>query len=454
MAVIAACGGGEVDTGLLGRLPQGYDAYMTVDPELIGIEEILQAVEENLPEHALRDIEESDIPLDPFQWSEWVEEMGIESGEIGVIGLSEEFDFMAFFIPAGDGDKLRAFVEDSHGEAEFLQMDEYTVMVINWDDRDQIEDLEEALSGAPLSENEKFTLLTEKAFLSDAAFSCVFFEEITEVPFGAFMTVSDSETELSVAVAIDDEELEQYSDMFGEGLQSRSIKFPLNTMAAVRSTLDMEWLAREYGELAELSDADVEDIESGLPFLGFESLEEFFGVFQGDYCVSLSELELDTRGEPSGGEGVLAISLTDSEKLTAGLSMISSFSEADRETVDGVTVYLIDEGTDRIWFFISDDVFYLTLNVEPDDVIHGISAQDFFSGESANGFMGGAADPELLADGVSMDNDTEDMIRDIFSENAQFSISFSNGMAFSKVMAGPDAIEALVKLGFRMSEQR
>ena len=70
MAVIAACGGGEVDTGLLGRLPQGYDAYMTVDPELIGIEEILQAVEENLPEHALRDIEESDIPLDPFQWSE------------------------------------------------------------------------------------------------------------------------------------------------------------------------------------------------------------------------------------------------------------------------------------------------------------------------------------------------------------------------------------------------
>lgn len=452
LSVLAACGGGEVDTGLLGRFPQGYDAYMTLDPELTGIEDILRSVEDNLSDQALRDIEESEIPLDPFQWSQWVDEMGIEPGEIGVIGLSEDMDFLALFIPAGDGEKLRSFVEDAEGEAEFLQMDEYTVMVITWDSDDQIDELEEALAGAPLSEDEQYLQLIEKAYLSDAAFSCVFFEEVTEVPIGAFMTISNSETVLSLAVAVEDEELEQYSEMFGENLQSSSIMFPQNTMAAVRSTLDMEWLASEYGELAELSDTDVRDVESGLPFLGFESLEEFFGVFQGDYCFSLSEIELDNSGEPSGGAGIMAVSLTDSEKLSGSLSMVSSMSEAERGTEGDVTTFLIGEGSNRIWFFISNDVFYVTYNIEPGDVIHGIRAQDFFSGASAEGFMGGAADPEKLAAGVSMDEDTEDLIQDIFSENAQFSISFNENMAYSRITAGPDALDALVKLAVQMSE--
>lgn len=452
LIITTGCGGGSGDSGLLGRLPQGYDAYITVDPERAGVDEILEIVKDNLPDYELADIEEEDFPIDVFNWDEWKEELGIEPGEIGFIGLSEDMDFLAVFLPCGDGEKLREFVEDAGGEdeTEFLQMDEYTVMVIAWNDDDQIDDLEEALEGQSLSSDEKFIEMFDKASVGDAAMSFVFFEEITEMPVMAFIAANDNSTELSVAVIIEDAELEEYSGMFGEGLQSSSIMFPENTMAATRTTIDIDGLLDLYDEMMEGNRGNSQDIDTGLALMGFDSAEEFIGIFKGDFCVAVSEIELDGYGEPEGGAGVFAMSLSESEKLESSLDMISAMVEAYRESFGDVTAYRIDIEGEDLWFFISEDVFYVSFNIDPDDVTEGIKASDFFTGSSTDGFIGGAANPEMVMNGLSLDRDTEELIQDVFAENADFSISFDGTLAYSRVTAGPDAITALVSIGMQM----
>jgi len=452
LLLAAGCGSGGGDTGLLGRLPGGYDAYITVDPDKADVAMILEIVEDNLPDYELDDIEDADLGLDVFDWEEWKDELGIEPGEIGVIGLSEDMDFLAFFLPCGDGEKLREFVENAGGggETEFLQMEEYTVMVIAWEDDDQIDDLEDALEGESIAEDQEFTLMAEKAFLNEAAVSFVFFSEITEVPVMGFVSQGGNETEMSVAVILDDNEVAEYSAMFGDGMQSSSIMFPRNTMAAVRTSMDMEELAHGYADIADGSGADVADVETGLAFIGFDSMEEFIGTFQGDFCIALTELEMDDSGEPEGGAGVMALSLADAEKLESSLAMISTLAEADRENFGDYTAYSIEIDRDELWFFISDDVFYVTYNVDPDDVTNGSKASDFFTGSSQEGFMGGAADPEMVVEGLSLDRDTRELIEDVFAGNADFSVSFDGDLAYSRVTVGAGAIGALVSLAMQM----
>lgn len=452
LILAAGCGSGGGGTGLLGRLPQGYDAYVTVDPEKADVQEILEIVQDNLPDYELADIEELDLGLDVFDWDEWTEELGLEPGEIGIVGLSEDMDFLALFLPCGDGEKLREFVEDAggSGETEFLQMEEYTVMVIAWDDDDQIEDLEEALEGDPISADDDFALMAGRAKADNPAVSFVFFREITEVPVMGFVSQNDDETEFSAAVILDDEEIAEYSGLFGDGLQSSSIMFPENTMAAVRTSMDMDLLADEYEDIADESGADVEDVETGLAFIGFDSMEDFIGAFRGDFCVAVTELEMDDFGEPSGGAGVMALSLTDGEKLESSLAMISTLAESDRETFGGVTAYLLEVDGNEIWYFVSDDVLYVSFNVDPDEITDGVKAQDFFTGSSSEGFMGGAADPEMVVDGLSLDRDTEELIEEVFAGNAGFSVSFDGDIAYSTVTVGPGAITALVSIGMQM----
>jgi len=447
----AGCGGQS--PGLLGRMPRGYDAYITIDPEKADLAGILAALEDKLPDYAIEDIRESDIGLDPFDWSEWKTELGLEDGEIGILGLSDKMEFLAFFLPCGDGEKLRSFVENSGaGEAEFLEMDEYTVMVINWNDDDQIDELEEALAGEPLSSDETFASMMERAQVDGPAVSFVFFQEITEVPVLGMLARSQVETVLSIAVEIEDGEFQQYSGMMGEGLQSNSIRIPENTMAATRTTIDMDWLISEYDELDGVSRADIEDIENGLPFIGFDSMEEFLAAFQGDFCVTVSEIELDSYGEFETGSGLIAISLAEPELLEAALSTVSSLAGAETERNDDFTAYLIEDSSQEIWFFISDGVLYITINIEPDEVTGGIAAQDFFSGSSSDGFMGGLADPGKVLRGISMDSGTEELIQNIFSGRAEFSISVDGDFVSATIYAGPAALESLIMIAVEMEQ--
>lgn len=454
MATLTGCNlfGGKSDPGLIGRLPAGYDAYMTVDPETADLARILEIVEDNLPEYQIADIEDADIGIDVFDWQDWQENLGIEAGEIGIVGAGEDMEFLAIFLP-GDGEKLREFVEenDKEDKTAFLEMEGYTVMVIAWEDDDQIDDLEEALEEGPLSEDPVFRALSDKAMVDDPSLGFLFFEEITEFPVMGSVSCRDDETEIGFAMIMEDEELAAYSGLFGNGLQSSSIMFPENTMAAIRTSMDMEKLAEEYEDIARESGADVEDVEMGLAFIGFDSMDEFIAAFGGDYCIAVSEIELDSSGEPEGGSGLIAMSLNDGDKMESSLNMISTLSESERESFGDLTAYLIEFEGNELWYFIHDEVLYVTFNVDPDDVTDGMKASDFFTGDSKNGFMGGAADPDMILENMSFDDDTEEVIETVFSgEDVAFSFSLDGDVGYSRVTVGPGAIVAAVSLAMQM----
>lgn len=447
---VAGCGG-KGDTGLMGRLPQGYDAYITFDPERADLSEILETVEKNLPDNSLADIEDAGIPFNVFDWGEWKDELGLEPGEIGIAGLSDEMEFLALFLPAGNGEKLAGFFENEGigGEVEFLRMEEYTVVIVNWNNENQIDDLEDALGESPLKDSEVFMAMAEKVSSDNPAISFVFFQEITEFPMMCVVSRGEDDTEISYSVMLEDNALSGYSDFFGNGLQSGSIMFPENTMAALRFSIDTAGLALNYEDAAETEDAGVKDIEAGLAFIGFSSIKEFIEVFRGDFCVAVSEIEVDRNGEPRGGAGLLALSLADPEKLATSLNMISVLAESERESFSDYTAYHLETGDEEIWYFISNDVLYVSFNTDPGDITGGMNASGFFRGSSADGFMGGAANPEMVVGGLSLDRDTEELILGVFAETADFSVSFDGTLAYSTATVGPDALTAIVSLAMK-----
>ncbi len=449
VAATGCIGGGGGGAVLLGQMPQGYDMYITIDPESMDLVGILDMLEDVLPEDAIEKIEDLDLDLDPFDWDEWKEELGILDGEIGVISLTEDEQIVAFFLPCGDGSKLKEFVEDSDfGDTEFFTLGEFTVMVIAWDDDDLLDDLEDALADDPLSMDEDFIAMNSATVVDNPCINFFFSEEVTDVPiYGAFSSNS-SESVLKITVITDNDEVELYTGLAGEGLQSGSIKFPENTMAAVRYTLDMEWLAAEYEKMLDgTATTNLEDIEAALPFIGFESLEEFIAVFQGDFCVSIQEIKLDEYNEFESMEGTIAISLKDSEKFMASLDMVSLFAEAERDEIDDITTYKINENGENFFYFIADDVFYVTMNIHPEDILDGVSAGDYFRGDVASSrFMGGAVDPEGILEGIQADDDTEEIIAALFEDRAVFSVSVDGQMFTSTTVAGPDVLKSLISL--------
>jgi hypothetical protein len=445
LAVTAGCGAGK--PALMGQLPAGYDLYLTFNPESVDLAGILETLGNTLPNDILDELDDSDLNIDPFKWEEWKEELGIQDGEIGVISLTENDELVAFFLPCGDGSKLKEFIEESDlDEPEYFSYGEYTVMVIVWDDDDLLDDLEDALENEPVSSDESYTAMLEASGSAESDLAFMFAESVAEVPvYGTFNAENDASV-LKVTVITDDDNIEQYSSLLGSGLLNSDIMFPVNTMAATRFTLDMDQLADNYDDLADaFGSRNVEDIENALPAIGFGSIPEFLAVFQGDFCVALQALEVDSYGEPEGGEAMLAISLTDSEKLVSALSMGAIMAEAETDELDGVTAYSISEGGEEFWFFIADDVLYASMNIDPEDILDGITAGDYFgSGEASQGFMGGAADPERVMEGISADNDVEDIITAIFEDRAEFSIA-SDGQVFTlTAVAGPGIIKTLV----------
>ncbi len=434
---------------LLGQMPEGYDFYITINPETMDLEEILVSLEDNLPDDVIEQIEDADLDIDLFDWQECKETLNLRDGEIGVFSNTEDDEIVAFFLPCDDSAALEEFIVDNDfGDSEFFTSGDYTVMVVAWDDDDFLEDLEDDLTGDPLSSDPDFISMNEAVSLEDACVSFFFADEIAEVPvFGAFSTNSN-ESILKICVITDDDQVALYMDVLGEGLVSENIKLPENTMAAIRYNLDMNWLVEEFEEIEERTGEDYfEEIEGGLPFIGFSSIEEFIAIFQGDFCLSVSEIELDSNSEVDGGAAVFSISLLDSETLMSSLSMISMIPESSIEEYDDFTAYRIRESGEDIWIFIDNDVLYVTFNTDPEEIIEGISAGDYFDGGiGADGFMGGSVDPEALLEGINAEDDVREIITTIFEDRADFSVTSDEQLFTATAVAGPDVLKSLVSL--------
>ncbi len=218
-------------------------------------------------------------------------------------------------------------------------------------------------------------------------------------------------------------------------------------MAAVRFTIDMDKAIQQYTDTAGDSDeSGFAEIEAGLPFIGFDSMEEFLSVFQGDFCITIQNLEIDEQGDPENMEGIMAISLADAEKFESSLAAVSLIAESDREEIDNVVTYRIEKDGESLWYFISEDVFYVTMNVHPEDIMDGVSAGDYFQGVASEGFLGGAVDPEGIMQGIQAEDDVEEIITTLFENRAIFSVSMEGNTITSTTVAGPDVLKSLVSL--------
>jgi hypothetical protein len=443
----AGCGGGEQT--LMDRLPQGYDMYLTIHPERVGAADLLEIAGRDLPAGSSEGLPAPFHGMDPFDWSQWVETLGLEDGEIGMVGLGEDTEFLAFFLPCGNGERIRSLAREAgDGETRFFTMDEYTVMVISWRDQAQLDSFEAALAGNPLENHGDYIAMRERLESGSQSISFMFSSEVTEVPVLGRVIETPADTRFSIAVLGDLSQVDEYSGAIGDGLQSGNIRFPRETMSAVRMTADMVWLADSYQELSQGS-GDMAEIEAGLPFIGFSSMEEFLNIFQGDFCVALTGVEFDRHGDPSGGAGLVAVSLTDSEKLEQSLSMISMMADATRESNAGLTSYRVSDGGDSFRFFILDSVLYITLNVTADQVQSGVPAADFLGRVASNGFLAGAADAEMLVRGIRSEAIGEDILLGLFSGTPSFSVDFRAGIFTCNIAAGADAIRSIVLLALR-----
>ncbi len=146
----------------------------------------------------------------------------------------------------------------------------------------------------------------------------------------------------------------------------------------------------------------------------------------------------------------MAISLTEPDKLQSSLDMISAFTDGRRENQGDYTAYMIESGRDEIWYFIAEEVLYVSYNISPEEITDGVGAGEFFSGTASRGFMGGAANPAMMVQGLSLDSETESAILSLFDENTSFSVSFDGRTAYSEFSAGPGALEAIVSLALGM----
>lgn len=445
LVVVSGCfGGGGVGSELMGQMPQGYDIYITIDPEAMDLAGILENIKDILPEEVLDEIGNMDLDMEFFRWNEWKEELGILDGEIGIIFPTEDASIVAFFLPCGDGSRLKEFIEDKDfRDTEFFSYGEYTVMVVTSGDDYLLDNFGEALENEPLFSDDDYAAMRNACEQDNSCMAFMFSAEVTDLPIYGVFSIDNTESVLKVAAAADNDELELYLGIFGEGLQSRNIKFPEHTMAALRCNLNTGWLAAEYGNIVEKSGNNgLEEIQEGLPFIGFSSLEEFLSVFQGDFCLAIRGIELNSNGSL---ECVFAISLVDSETFLSSISTMSLMAEATVEDFGNFTASRISNNDRDIWVFIEDDVFYVSVNVAPEDIIDGVSAGDYFSdGVASEGFMGGAVNTGEILEGILAEDDVEEIIAVLVGNGAVFSVSVRGKIFVSTFIAGPGIFESFV----------
>ncbi|MEA3266084.1 MAG: hypothetical protein U9P42_03985, partial [Candidatus Fermentibacteria bacterium] len=146
-------------------------------------------------------------------------------------------------------------------------------------------------------------------------------------------------------------------------------------------------------------------------------------------------------------EGTIAISLLDPDKFMSSLDMVSLFADAERDEIGDITTYEISENGESFFYFIADNIFYVTMNIDPRDILDGVSAGDYFRGDVASsGFMGGAVDPAGVLEGIQADDDTEEIIAALFDDRAVFSLTIDGQMFTSTTVAGPDVLKSLISL--------
>ena len=401
LAVIS-CVTVERRTLLLDSMPAGYDFYLTLNPERIGMEEVLSNLAEGiLPEEGnLLEIEDA-LGFDPLDWNGWVNALALDPEE--EIGLIIDFDrddvlLVAVYMSSSNTDAIERFYARITEHADdpeilFMESGSYTIAAIA-DSSAVLERFEESL-GNGIDADESFNRFRhESSHCIPAAELYVRPGEISgqDAVESLFFTCSTDGTVLksNLLVFIIDDDVIMYSSMIASEPNGGDANIPSDISGALRISFDMETLKSFI-----ISEGLNKEMGPDMDIFGFDSMEELIDAFSGDTYFALN-LENEEY------TGVLEYGLTASDRIDTVLSNIYDLlvmsGGYDLMSFDfhGSTCYGIEgniaDGIDATEFGVLDDMLVVARGFTLQDVAEGISFENYIASsglgmENSGGFM-------------------------------------------------------------------
>lgn len=402
LPVLISCETNEHRPTLLDSMPEGYDVYLTFNPEEIGMEEVLSGLADGIYPLGENLVEVEDIlGFTPLDWNGWVNALAL--GIDGEIGLIIDFDrndivLIAVYMSSDSTAVVEQFytritehADDS--EILFTESGGYTIAVIAHSST-VLEQFEESL-GNRIDSDESFNRFREKSS-SDLAAAELFvrlseFSEQDDIE-SLLITCSKDGTilKLNLLALITGDDAIRYSSIIASEPNGDDVNIPSDISGALRISFDMETLKSFI-----LSEGLNREFEPGMEMFGFGSVEELLDAFSGDTYFALN-LENDEYA------GVLEYGLTTTGAVDQMLSKIynlfmmsggydlSSF-DFQGSTCYGIKGYLAD-GIDATEFGVFDDMFVIAGGFTLQDVAEGISFENYIASsglgmENSGGLM-------------------------------------------------------------------
>ena len=373
LLIVAGCGPAGRDVPLLDDMPPGYDIYVVLDTQELGMDELLGSLEDSglLPGSDL-DMVGAVLGFEPLDWAGWVEFFDLSEGRLGlVIGMdrSGEPEVVALYLPSGDPEgveaKLRELVPSEAGLAVF-ESGSHTVVALAESD-DSSDDFRRDCGSETLSADDEGYASARNLLELDGSGVTVFARLPEEEPvrMALLSLVTDGPSiSYEIVAEVDDPDFREIATALEATGPSGDFVVLEEAFVAARFSFDMT-------PLAELASAEAPpDAMMGVAMLGFESVEELLSIFSGDVVICVSDLhEFFT--------GAIAIGLADEEageqlleSLTALAGMggpggLESFEH------EGSTAYRIDADGTLIEAGIFGGALYVTVDASLEQLAEG-----------------------------------------------------------------------------------
>ncbi|OPL19031.1 MAG: hypothetical protein AVO35_03645 [Candidatus Aegiribacteria sp. MLS_C] len=439
----AGCGGPAEPDSLMCSMPAGHDFYLTLNPELAGLDQVLRLIAGYADADELgRADMVSIVGFDPFDWREWVDVLALRPGdEIGLVidGGRNDIRVVTFYLPTDDAASLEEFatgLRDRATEARagmsLLSTGEYTAVSLfeEGSDAGPVDDYQ--LDGSILDDND-YSRLSGEGRREDTVLR--FFADTGSFPgtegFRAMLLeCRESGGLVSVALSFSTEEDVPYLPFLASEGSSEGVTVPAGTDAAMRLSFNMPYLK----QLAMEAGLDRE-VGTGLEEFGLSSFEELFDSFGGDLYAGA----LFSGDTPA---GFLQLGVRDMEAVTRLLDMI--FLVAAGSGDPGMTTFEFrgrncyrtsstgSIGMEFIEFGVVDEAIVIGAGVSLEQIAGGTTFEDYTEdnalGLEQNSGMILTADLESIASGDLVDDSFRESIGESGIKRLSSSAGYSEGV--------------------------
>jgi len=447
IALIAlSCGSKAEGNRLLESLPAGHDIYLTFNPEGIGMQQILEAVDSAFPNDGLQELTDA-LGFDPMDWNGWREVLSIEAGkEVGIVvdkGV-HDVSLVCIYVPSDDLDSvsstftsLMGVSGNFRGVLEFREMNDYTIVIIA--ETQLIADgFEPDIDPLGTSDSQLSRLRSDDFPGGSDAVVYIRFSDIIEDELldGAVLEMGVAAETLRVQLSFSssDPDVAEYASIVEPTDPAMHFLVAEGSTGVFRMNLNIEAL---YTLLSNLGIQ--REFDQGMDEFGFGSFEEFLNSFTGDLCFCY--------GTEEGADFIeVQLGLADPDAIAAFIELIPDITgdgEAISEfTLDGYTFFRMGGSdsprSDTIEYGIQDDVLLFAVGSGISHMLEGSGFEDYIAE------YGMGVGPEHC---LVFTSDTQ-LLEDLFG-NRIFGMDYGeNGIpAYSRAAGYIDTGEGLIKLG-------